>query len=355
MKKLISEEIETFQGFLEIEQRSKHTIRQYLSTISWFEQFLKENNIDLNSLTEKDLVKFQLFLKRNYIIKQFKKEYNRIPNAEEYQEFTKTIEPLSGKSIYKYLTTIRKFLEVNDKNLNWTKIPLPKFDENFNPDVLTSNDIEKIANIAEHYCTFNHKTVNEDNCKKCKKYRPPKNYRSSVQRDYPNICFYHDGLKLKAMILLAYEAALRTDELCNLKRKHLNLDNKEVFIEKPLKHSQPQAIPISSMLSKIIKQYLDEHLFIKNDEDILFPTKTGKKYHPNNFATHVFKPIAQVAGFDIRYYTLRHSRATNLLKQGLDIGWVRIITRHRNINNVLKYIHLTSEDIRSELEKKEIL
>ena len=352
---MIGEEIENFQGFLEIEQRSKHTIRQYLSTINWFERFLQENSIELSNLTEKDLVKFQLFLKRNHIIKQFRQEFKRIPTAEEYHQFSKTCQPLNGKSIYKYLTTIRKFLEVNDKNLNWTKIPLPKFNENFNPDVLTKNDISKIANIAERYCTFQHKTVNEDNCRFCKKYRYPKNFRSSAQRGYPNVCFYHDGMKLKAMILLAYEAALRTDELCNLKRKHLNLNNKEIFIEKPLKHSQPQAIPISTTLTKILKQYLDEHLFIKNGEDILFPTKTGKKYHPNNFATHVFKPIALVAGFDVRYYALRHSRATNLLKQGLDIGWVRRITRHRNINNVLKYIHLTSDDIRNELEKKEIL
>ncbi|MHA1213657.1 MAG: tyrosine-type recombinase/integrase, partial [Candidatus Heimdallarchaeota archaeon] len=163
-----------------------------------------------------------------------------------------------------------------------------------------------------------------------------------------------DGPKLEAMILLAYEAALRTDELCNLKLKHLDLEKKELFIEKPLKHSQPQAVPISEKLTLLLRDYLHQYKFIKEADDILFPTKTGKNYHANNFATHVFRPIAQEAGFDVRYYTLRHSRATNLLKQGLDIGWVRRITRHKNINNVLKYIHLSSQDIREELEKKKI-
>ena len=129
---------------------------------------------------------------------------------------------------------------------------------------------------------------------------------------------------------------------------------KEIFIEKPLKHSQSQAVPISNKLVKLLQEYL-EAINIRNKDDILFPTKMGKKYHANNFATHVFRPIAQEAGFDVRYYTLRHSRATNLIKQGLDIGWVRRITRHRNINNVLKYIHLSSQDIRTELEKRDIL
>ncbi len=138
------------------------------------------------------------------------------------------------------------------------------------------------------------------------------------------------------MFLLAYEAALRTDELCNLKIKHLNLVKMEVFIEKPLKHSQPQAIPLSKGLVKVLKQYLTQRKNSKEGEEFLFLTKMGKKYHLNNFATHIFRPIARTAGFDIRYYTLRHSRATNLLKQGLEIGWVRRITRHKNINNVFE-------------------
>ena len=156
------------------------------------------------------------------------------------------------------------------------------------------------------------------------------------------------------MILLAYEAALRTEELCALRLKHLNLERREIFIERPLKHSQQQAVPLSEKLVSLLKEYLEKNKSVKNDEDILFPTKTGKKYHANNFATHVFRPIASAAGFNVRYYALRHSRATNLIKQGLDIGWVRRITRHRNINNVLKYIHLTSDDVREQLERKNI-
>ena len=101
------------------------------------------------------------------------------------------------------------------------------------------------------------------------------------------------------MILLAYEAALRTDELCNLKLRHLDLDLKEIFIEKPLKHSQPQAVPISDNLNSLLKAYLENYKYLKNEENILFPTKTGKKYHANNFATHVFRPIAKLAGFDV--------------------------------------------------------
>ncbi|MFW9924199.1 MAG: tyrosine-type recombinase/integrase [Candidatus Thorarchaeota archaeon] len=351
---MLDVEIETFKGFLEIEQRSPHTIRQYLDILKWFEEFFIEENINFESFSEKDVVKFQLWLKKKTAQKQFLKEKGYEPSEKELTEYMK-IFTLNGKSVYKYITAIKKFLEVNDKQLNWTKIPSPKYDDNFNPDVLTKEQIEKIAYLGSNYCSFHHKTVTENFCSKCSKYREPRTYKASVQRTYPEVCFYFDGLKLKVMILLAYEAALRTDELCNLKLKHLNLKKKEIFIEKPLKHSQPQAIPISNNLTSLLKDYLDQYKYLKEDEDLLFPTKTGKKYHPNNFATHVFRPIAQEAGFDVRYYTLRHSRATNLIKQGLDIGWVRRITRHRNINNVLKYIHLDSEDIRKELERKEII
>jgi len=352
---VIKEEIDVFRGFMEIEERSIHTIRQYLDILNWFDTFLREKNISFQALTEKDIVKFQLWIKNRHQINQYMRVHKKPPTKSELEEFSKKTKSLGGKSLYKYLTTIKKFLSVNDKQLNWTRIPTPKYDENFNPKVLSPNEIQKIAQTASRFCTFQHATVSSDDCIKCKKFRNPKSFKSAAQRTYPEICFYFDGLKLKSMILLAYEAALRTDELCNLKLKHLDLDLKEIFIEKPLKHSQPQAVPISDGLISLLKDYLSSYKYLKNDEDILFPTKTGKKYHANNFATHVFRPIAKLTGFDVRYYTLRHSRATNLIKQGLDIGWVRRITRHKNINNVLKYIHLSSQDIRKELEKKELL
>ncbi|NHJ85177.1 MAG: site-specific integrase [Asgard group archaeon] len=351
---MINNDIVSFKDFLEIEQRSEHTIRQYMDILEWFKQYLDDEKVNYENLKENDITKFQLWLRKQRAIRAFIKEYNREPTIQELEKFRKETDALNGRSIYKYLAAIKKFLEVNDKQLNWTKIPSPKYDENFNPDVLSSNQIDKIAETAANYCTYLHKQISCIDCEKCKKYREPKNYKSSIQRIYPEVCFYFDGLKLKTMIYLAYEAALRTDELCDLRLKHLDLEKKEVFIEKPLKHSQPQAVPISNKLTKILIEYLNE-INLSNKGEILFPTKMGKKYHANNFATHVFRPIAQEAGFDVRYYTLRHSRATNLIKQGLDIGWVRRITRHRNINNVLKYIHLSSQDIRNELEKRDIL
>ncbi|NHJ48606.1 MAG: site-specific integrase [Asgard group archaeon] len=353
---MISEEIEIFRDFLEIEQRSNHTIRQYIDILSWFENFLTQNNINLEQLSEKDIMKFQIWLKNKRLAVLYEKKYHKKPSKDDLAQFSREQDKiLNGKSVYKYLTTIKKFLEVNDKQLNWTRIPSPKYDDNFNPVVLTESNIDRISETAAKYCTFQHKVVSVDNCQLCKKYRTPKSSKSAAHRNYPDICFYFDGLKLKTMILVAYEAALRTDELCNLKLKHLILDKKEIFIEKPLKHSQPQAIPISNKLISLLEEYVTVYRFIKDEEDILFPTKTGKKYLANNFATHVFRPIARTAGFDVRFYSLRHSRATNLIKQGLDIGWVRRITRHRNINNVLKYIHLSSQDLRKELEKKDIL
>jgi site-specific recombinase XerD len=352
---VIEDEITVFKGFMEIEERSIHTIRQYLDILDWFESFLKEKNISFQDLSESDIMKFQLWIKNKHLVNQYMRNHKKPPTKEELSNFSKTTKSLGGKSLYKYLTTIKKFLEVNNKQLNWTRIPTPKYDDNFNPEVLTPVEIQRIAQTASKYCTFQHSTIQAEDCAKCKKYRIPKNFKAAAQRSYPDVCFYFDGLKLKSMILVAYEAALRTEELCNLRLKHLDLDLKEVFIEKPLKHSQPQAVPISDNLNSLLKEYLGSHKYIKDEDDILFPTKTGKKYHANNFATHVFRPIAKLAGFDVRYYTLRHSRATNLIKQGLDIGWVRRITRHKNINNVLKYIHLSSQDIRKELEKKDLL
>jgi integrase len=352
---LLGPEALTFKGFMEIEERSPHTIRQYLDIIGWFEDFLINNNLTLETIQERDLIAFQMWLKKRHYINAFETKYNRTPSKKELIRFTEDNKGITGRSLYKYLTTIKKFLEVNEKKLNWTKIPTPKYNDDFNPEILKEDKIIKIAETASKYCSFQHKTVIESDCKRCRNYQEPKNFRAAAQKQYPETCFFYEGLKLKTMILVAYEAALRTDELCNLKVRQVNLEEKELFVEKPLKHSQQQAIPLSTKVSSLLKQYISKNNLGDKKEEILFPTKTGKKYHPNNFSSHVFRPIAKLAGYDVRYYTLRHSRATNLLRRGLDIGWVRRITRHRNINNVLKYIHLSSQDLREELERKELL
>ena len=51
-------------------------------------------------------------------------------------------------------------------------------------------------------------------------------------------------------------------------------------------------------------------------------------------------------------HTLRHTTATEMLKRGINLRVVQKVLRHANISTTQKYIHLTVEDLRKEVEGK---
>ena len=100
---MIEEEITVFRGFMEIEERSIHTIRQYLDILNWFESFLQEKDIKFQELTENDIVAFQLWIRNKHLVNQYMRIHKKPPTKSELVEFSKTTKKLGGKSLYKYL------------------------------------------------------------------------------------------------------------------------------------------------------------------------------------------------------------------------------------------------------------
>jgi len=56
-------------------------------------------------------------------------------------------------------------------------------------------------------------------------------------------------------------------------------------------------------------------------------------------------------GYDLRPHDLRHSRATNLLRRGLDIRALQVFLGHSSIIQTERYTHLTEVDLKKMIEK----
>ncbi|RLI67896.1 MAG: hypothetical protein DRO63_03710, partial [Candidatus Gerdarchaeota archaeon] len=80
---MISIEKKLFKSYLEVEERSTHTIRQYMSILNWFEEFLSLKGVSLQQLTEMDILTFQLWIKEKHLQTLFKQKFKREPTAEE--------------------------------------------------------------------------------------------------------------------------------------------------------------------------------------------------------------------------------------------------------------------------------
>lgn len=157
------------------------------------------------------------------------------------------------------------------------------------------------------------------------------------------------GEKYGLMLWLGYEAALRVGELLNLRVEQFD-PSRSTLIKRPLKREEPCEVPLSRELSAHLAAYIEREGL--HPKDYMFTTKFGRPWRRDIFHRHVFRPIVEALGYsDIRYHDFaRHSRATNLLRRGVDIYTVNKILCHRLLETTLKYLHIVrAEELRERL------
>jgi integrase len=102
-----------------------------------------------------------------------------------------------------------------------------------------------------------------------------------------------------------------------------------------------KAAAIESLLSKPADERRDKEEIMKEMmEDYLFKTPIGTRLDPSNLR-RAFHSVLKAAGLRrIRYHDMRHTYATNLLNQGVDIAEVSRLLGHASIKITLDtYIH----------------
>lgn len=143
---------------------------------------------------------------------------------------------------------------------------------------------------------------------------------------------------------MLYGMALRVSELLNLRVKDLNLDEQVAKLW-DTKTESFQVCVIPFWLINDIK----EHIRKKNlkDEDRLFTFKNRA------YVWELVKEYTKKAGIkkELSTHTFRRSRALHLLNDGVPLEKVSKYLRHKSLNTTMRYLNITVEDIKKELEK----
>ncbi|MFN8244154.1 MAG: tyrosine-type recombinase/integrase [Ferruginibacter sp.] len=168
-------------------------------------------------------------------------------------------------------------------------------------------------------------------------------------------------LKQRVMIALLYGCGLRCGELRNLKLADVDLDRSMLFIRQA-KGKKDRYIPLGNTLTNILAKYIR----IEKPGEWLF---TGKNKRGPLPARHAFassirqrsiqsliKQTARKAGIvkNINVHSLRHTYATHLLEDGVDILTIRELLGHAHISTTLVYLHVaqvTEQPLHSPLDK----
>jgi len=151
------------------------------------------------------------------------------------------------------------------------------------------------------------------------------------------------NLKHRLILALAYGAGLRVSEVVALKVQ--DVDFSEMTIH--LKQAKGKKDRISVVPEKIISD-LREFIIGKNGADVVFASEHGGMLTTRT-AQKIFEQALKKAGIlkAATLHSLRHSFATHLLENGVDIRYVQELLGHQNIRTTQRYTHVTNPILRN--------
>jgi len=149
--------------------------------------------------------------------------------------------------------------------------------------------------------------------------------------------------KSKLMISLLYAAGLRVSELINLKINNLNFGEKIGQI-KQAKGRKDRIFNIPSFIFSDLKKQIKKQK--EKKQEYLFTGSKGKLTARN--IQKIVKRAAKKAGInkDVHCHTLRHSFATHLLEDGIDIRKIQELLGHSNLSTTQIYTHISREELK---------
>ncbi len=161
------------------------------------------------------------------------------------------------------------------------------------------------------------------------------------------------GLRDKAMLELLFSTGLRISELCSLPRD-INLKLDELSIRG--KGEKVRVVFISDNARNAVQRYLDKRDDMDDALFIQIKGNSGEKMSKNRDSLRItprsveriVKQYAIKSGISkkVTPHVIRHSFATDLLRNGADLRSVQMLLGHANINTTQIYTHVTDSELK---------
>ncbi|TFB08053.1 hypothetical protein E3V08_05660, partial [Candidatus Atribacteria bacterium MT.SAG.1] len=161
------------------------------------------------------------------------------------------------------------------------------------------------------------------------------------------------GLRDRAILETLFSTGMRVAELVSLDRDQVKIkseaDTKELEISIIGKGNKPRTVYLSERTIDWLKRYLETR---KDQEKALFIHYRGSKDSSLRLTSrsieNIVKKYAVLAGIPIFTvpHTLRHSFATDLLNNGVDLRIVQEFLGHQSIATTQIYTHVVSKRLK---------
>jgi len=134
---------------------------------------------------------------------------------------------------------------------------------------------------------------------------------------------------LKDVIITALNTGLRYSEIFSLKWSDMDFRNNLVFIHKT-KNKEKRIIPMNTPLKRVFVSRR-EHSAV----EFVFPKKCTRESFKKTLERAIIK--------DFKFHDLRHTYASYLVMNGVDLMTVKELLGHKTIKMTLRYAHLSQD------------
>jgi len=248
----------------------------------------------------------------------------------------------SAKTIKAYLACLKDYLlysKQNFKNFNLNLIKnflLKKQQKNYSPQTI---------NLYLNAIKFFYREIIKSPQKIDLKFAKRNNRLPVVlsRREIAQIIENIKNSKHKLLISLSYGAGLRVSEAINLKIQDIDLQELTIH----LKLAKGKKDRITVFPEKLISD-IQNLIAGKNKTDFVFASERGGRLNERT-AQKVFENSLKKAKIkkNASFHSLRHSFATHLLENGVDIRYVQELLGHQNIRTTQIYTKVTNPALKN--------
>lgn len=160
------------------------------------------------------------------------------------------------------------------------------------------------------------------------------------------------GVLERALLEMAYGCGLRRAELMGLRLEDVDIAGRTVRI-RTSKNGQGRTLPIPDRTCDYLRLYLSGRRPLPGLQAWFWIDRFGERVGPQRLGDRIrgyYRPRLPFA-HRVSLRALRHSFATHLLQNGLDVRYIQVLLGHRDIRSTAVYTQVKSKELKNALAK----
>jgi integrase len=166
--------------------------------------------------------------------------------------------------------------------------------------------------------------------------------------------FRAEPARNRLMLALAYDAALRREELCSLRTDDLDPAHRTIRVRaETTKTRRGRVVPYSAPTGLLLAGYLRHRNTVSRERGPLLLSESRRnRAEPLSLWSwsKIVRRVALEAGVPrFSTHTTRHLCLTDLARMGWEVHAIATFAGHRSTDSTLRYIHLSGRDLAEKL------